>query len=530
MKPGLAFLLPVGGLVGLLALAVGGVKPTNIGGYEWPMIHMAAQGIADEPYGNRPLGLLWHLPPALLWPDSFAGYWAAHLFYTCLSGVLLYALCRRLAPERSQLAWLAAAFCLTWAPLDHARLDSIPAIVYSGATFGSLVALGLLVESWLRQRIGLLVAAGVIALVVARASEATLPLFVGAPVLFYCRSPSGAPRRSPWLALWSLVVVLGFGLALASMSNAGGYQEGMGFDPHPLHVLRRLLLQFSFHLGPLVRVLPTTLGAPRVALSAAAFLLFWMTLPRGADRPEPGGLGFGLRAAGLGLFFAALAYGGPAMAAAYVTPERMQILSAPGIGLALAGGVSQLAAFWPWRGRRLLIGGLGAWIVASGTAHTLALQKEWDEAGALPRQSALMARLFEIAPDLEPNTLLILVDPSATFPASFAFRHAVAYCYPGHATGLTGSGADLLYPATFTPTGVRIEPLAVLQRPWNEPPTFHRYEELVVLGYANGKLRMLDQWPTDALPQLPRDARYAPQARIRHDAPGVPARAMLTRP
>jgi hypothetical protein len=106
----------------------------------------------------------------------------------------------------------------------------------------------------------------------------------------------------------------------------------------------------------------------------------------------------------------------------------------------------------------------------------------------------------------------------------------VSYFYPGRALGLTAGGPDPFYPTAFTPGGVRIEPLAILQGPWAEPPSVHRYDEIVVLVHAGGRLQVQDAWPNDLLPPLPPDALYAPHARILREIPKVAARVILTRP
>ena len=67
----------------LTALAVAGVlavfwtqfrwvAPTNFGGYdEWLLLNLSAQGIADSPNSNRPLGFFWHQPALSLARHSF---------------------------------------------------------------------------------------------------------------------------------------------------------------------------------------------------------------------------------------------------------------------------------------------------------------------------------------------------------------------------------------------------------------------------------------------------------------------------
>jgi hypothetical protein len=77
-----------------------------------------------------------------------------------------------------------------------------------------------------------------------------------------------------------------------------------------------------------------------------------------------------------------------------------------------------------------------------------------------------------------------------------------------------------MFPSQFTAAGVVCEPWRDVQRAWREPPTLHRFEEIVVVRHgADGRVEVAPTWPLD-LPPLPPNARYEPRARIL-DTPGA---------
>jgi hypothetical protein len=94
--------------------------------------------------------------------------------------------------------------------------------------------------------------------------------------------------------------------------------------------------------------------------------------------------------------------------------------------------------------------------------------------------------------------------------------------------GVVWQGIDFLYPTRFGPDGIRSEPWPVIQRPWRESPTLHRYHEVVAARFsADGRLHVLDEWPNELGP-LPPGAAYAPHAR-RGPGPPLPSSRILAR-
>jgi hypothetical protein len=183
----------------------------------------------------------------------------------------------------------------------------------------------------------------------------------------------------------------------------------------------------------------------------------------------------------------------------------------------------------PARWRTTALGFLGAWVVLLGAARTVALQAEWDRHSLYSAQSRVLAELTRQAPGFAPATLVLLVDEAGAFPASFGFRHAVEYLYPGEATGYVWSARDrgLFYPTAFTPEGILTEPWNIVREAWHVPKRLHRYDEIVVVRHTReGQVQVADEWPRE-LPPLPSGAVYAPRARIRPDRPEPPERNIL---
>jgi hypothetical protein len=520
-------LLDLLGLTALFTVHFWAVKASNMGGYEWPNLHLASRGIISFPHANRPLTLLWHLLPAQLWPHDLRAYLVTEWLYLVAGGWLLYALVRRLAPEWPGLALLAGAFALTWVPMDHARLQPTVIVGYAGSSLGILALLWLYLESWRRDRRVLLTAACLGALLLARIAEAVIPPLAVAPLLL--PSPRPWVRLRLWLGAWFGALLAGVALVLPSaLGRAGSYQSSLRFDPDPTRMGERWALQFGYHLSPLLRVEVAEMAAPAVALAAALFALLWW---RSAS--EAGGAQFAtapaLATTLLGLLSAGLAYAAFVPAAAFVHPVRTQILAAPGIAVALSGLLYLLARRLPPRAAALLVGLLGTWVVAVGTGRTLALQRDWDTYGRYPVQRAVLAEILRLAPDVRPHTLIVLLDPAQSFPAMFPFRHAIEYLYARRASGLAWGVPEVFYPFAFGPAGVTVEPVAALREPWEDAPTTYGYHEIVAFARSPAGLQVLESWPA-MLPPLPPGARYEPRARIVATDPGLPSRALLRSP
>jgi hypothetical protein len=494
------------------------VQATNFGGHdEWLIVSLNAKHVVGFPYANRPLVLLGSLPVALLWPHDLKAYLFFHTLYLSLAGALVFLLLRRLAPRSSLLAFLTAVFSLVWVPLDFMRLDTVLLTGYSGFTFLTFLALFLLVESWQRQSVVLLVAGALLAFVTTRGGEATVPMVALAPALLI---PMRGDRRLwAWVIAWESLVVAGVALILAPLAGPGQgtYQlSALGLDPQPLHVAGRLLEQFRFHLLPLVTSPPREMAGAGVIAAAGVFGLAYAGATRNDAAAQPGGADsrFLRGAMLLGLVWAGLGYAVYTLSRAINTPARTQILSSPGIGLFLAGGLCLMGRAFapPWR--RLAVGLLAAWVVAVGTGRTLAMQRDWDMASAWPAQNSTLVNLTRAAPDLKPNTFVLLIDEAGAWPATFTFRHAVDYLYRGRAIGSVWGGQAFLYPTVFASDGIHSDPWEVIRKPWGSAASHHGYDEVVVVALrATGELTILDRWP-GFLPSLPPGTVYKPRDRI----------------
>ena len=514
-------------LAALVLLAVflcgySAVSSTNFGGSdEWWIRSLGDRLVVSVPYANRPLNLVWSLPGSLL-SRGFVGYHVVNGVYLWLCGVLLYLLLRRLGSDAS-LALLAAAFVMVWAPSDRSRLATVKGTFGSGASMTMLLAVVLLVEARWRGSRAMIVAAAVIAWATVRGYEATLPLLLAAPLLVLGLPAGARGWRPAWWLAWAAPVGLAAAqtLGAAFVSGEARYQmEITRLDRRPSAVVSRMAFQYDRHLFPLVTSDPRELHDARAAL-AAAFLLGGAALMRLLRRDEREAhaeprrllatIGGGLAAAGLG-------YAPYVLSRIGDTTDRTQYVSAPGIATALAGAAVLAARPLPARWRWLAAAGLGCWVVAVGTGRILAMQRYWDGKSLYPVQAATLRDIKELAPDLKPGTLVVLVDHCGDWPAVFTFRHALEWTYGRRATGFLwrpGFGGQLFYPTAFGPAGVRTVPWESIQRAWDDPATLHRYDEIVAVrrGMPGCRVSLAGQWPEE-LPPLPPGARYAPRERI----------------
>ncbi len=513
------------------------VRATNFGGSdEWLYISLASRGILTIPYANRPFVLLWTLPGAWIVPHDLAGYYVAHTAYLALSGCLVFSICRLLVPPYPLVAYLAGVFSAVWAPLDFLRLDAVLLTGYSGFTFGTLLAILLLLESWRRQSLPLLALGALVGLVTARGFEGVLPLLAGAPFLLGWMAPDRSRRFWGWVAAWESVVLLAVVLVVIPFlhpAGPGSYQgSALGLDLDPGRVALRLLRLYGQHLLPLFTSPLRELAVPAVPISVAVFAAALALARRVAGtalesgearRPLAGLLGLGLLLAGLG-------YSLFTISASIQAPARTQFLSSAGIGMVLAAGIYGAVSFLPPRARAAGAMLLGSWIVAVAAGRTVAMQRQWDESiGRFSVQHRTLTQLTRLAPRLKPHTLVLLIDEAKAWRASFTFRHAVEYLYPGEATGLVWGAEDFLYPAYFQGEGVLCVPWPILWRAWNSWPTAHRYDEVLVVRLREDlELSVLERWPEE-LPHLPPGAAYAPWSRVERDGPLPSSRAILAR-
>jgi hypothetical protein len=525
----------------LAAIALGAIlvtqtslmSRTNFTGFdEWLMIDLISKGIADIPYANRPFELLWLLP-AKLGPHTLTPYVVLHAVYSLLGGWLVFLLCRRLVPGRPHL-WLSTAiFSIVWGPGDLARLSTLERAAYASITFAMLLAIVLLVESWRLRKAVVLAVAALVAFLAARSYEAVVPLLLCAPLLLAGIRSEPDSRIRAWLGAWVGVVGLAIALVLLPLFDRSGplvYQLGvLGLDLHPGRVARRLLSQYAFHIAPIVLSSPSELLTPAVPIAVAVFAaisLAWTRLA-GGESDGPASRRLQARNMCVGLLWAGLGYGVFVLTPARPTALRMQFLSAPGIALFFASAASLLATFLPARWGRLATGLIGAWIIAVGTGRTVAMQRAWDTVSAYPAQMQMLSSLVRVVPDVQPHTLVVLLDDGKAWRATYGFRHALRYLYQGRAVGYVHGAWDALYPTSFTPEGIRIEPWPVVRAAWRTGVTLHRYDETIVVRYSRqGGVGVLEEWPAD-LPPLPAGAAYDPRSRIALGAALPPERAML---
>lgn len=514
------------GIIVLFAAQYHLVRDTNFqGADEWLHLSLLSHRIIDFPYANRPLMLLWSLPPAILSPHSLRAFWVAHGVYMALTGVLTFLIARRFLPGQERVAFMAGVFAATWAPLDFARLSTLVFTAYSGLAFGTMLALFLFVESWFQRSMTGLLAFAFTALATMRGFEGAIPLLALAPLALAGASGRGDPRRWRWVVAWAIVMSLGIALAvwpvIARRPEAAYQTSILSLDLSPLPVLRRLLDQFGYGLRPLLTTHPSSLSRAAI-LPAALFalaLVAWRVVVGAGETSGRGRTTLAL-AALAGLAASALAYALFALSPQIKGPLRTHFFAAPGLGLLLASVVGLIDGLPLGRAAPLLGGLAGAWIVALGTTHVAAMQGYWDRFNPFWAQAHTLSELTRQAPGLRPHTLVVLLDETGDWQTTFSFRHAVQYTYGDDVLGYASGASDLFYPTRIVPDGVDCEPWRVIRGPWRSPPTRHRFDEVVVVRHdASGIVSILDEWPAVGLPPLPAGAAYAPRARVVAEAP-----------
>lgn len=520
------------GLLGVVCAQLAPVKATNFGGMdEWLILNMTSRGIVDLPYANRPLELLWDLPAPALAPYRLDAFRILHGCYLFGCGAVVIVLCGRLLAGRPLLAFMAGVFTAGWAPMDSLRLNVLSTVAYSGMTLATLFALLLFFESWRRESLAGLGVGALLAVITPRSYESALPLLASGPVWLSTWTPRSR-RRDVWMACWTAAIMAAGLMVLVPflLSRSGSYQESsLGLDLDPLRVLGRLARQYGYHLLPLFVSPVRDLASPAVACATAAFAAAFAALARRPDAPEelrPTGL---VRLMAGGLILAGLGYSAFTLTPKVHVADRTQFLSAPGIALFLAATLTLLSCLVPRALRAVVLAALGATVVAVGTGRTLALQREWDESRSLfGGQRATLVQLTREVPDVKPNTLFVLLDEARAWPATFAFRHAVAYLYQGRALGYVWGASDFLYPAHFNSTGIASIPWGVIQVPWKARPTYHRYDEVIVLRFRRDwRLEVLQEWPAGTFPNGPATREYRPSTRVLRPASLPPERAVL---
>jgi hypothetical protein len=446
--------------------------------------------------------------------------------------VLVFLIVRRLLGGATLISFLAGTLAIAWAPADSTRLVPAHMFIYSGCTFGVLLAAWLALEAWVRRRALLALAAAVAGAVAVMSHEAALAPLALVPLLFLAAGGRREPRR---LALATLAVLGLLGaLALRAAWPLWTDPERVSYqmqvqtaDHSPVHLAARCLGQLRRHVRPLVEGFPPGGRAwPAVPLVVGVFVL-GLGLCLRIDRtetaesaPELRGRARGERVRRLG----AIAAGGALWALAAYLPfvastrtrgaARTEFLSAPGVGVFLAAAAAAVVCLLPRRPRPSLLGLFGAWAVTLAALHTTVFQAEWDRGSPYRDQRRVLLGITSVAPQVVPGTLVVLLTRGREWPLDLTFRHAVAYLYEGRAIGHVPGTDDFLYDTSFEAGGIRSSPAPVIREPWHEDDRVFTYDSLVVVrDEPSGRVTLVEQWPGE-LPPLPPGATYGPRTRI----------------
>ena len=534
-RPDWGAVLAAAALVAFAVAAYAPVRTTNFRGFdEWVIVSLLSRDILDFPYANRPLCLLWSWPAVLFFPDRFSGFLVVHVAWIALGGLLTFLILRRLLPGATALAFVAGALAIVWAPGDQSRICSVQMTLYSGCTFGALLATWLAVEAWLRRSVALGAAAAVAAAATVMSFEATMVPLTLVPILFVAAGGRREPRR---LAAWTLAaacVVGGSALRFVAPRwtdpERVAYQGGIAADFTPGPLADRMWRQLRRYVAPVFQQPPSERLWPFVPVSVAVFAFGLVAASRRSpNHPEGHSRSRSdlVAAAGLGLLWAVASLLPFVLNPETHGAERMQFISAPGTAVLLAAIAFAAASVLPARARPLGVLLLGGWVAASGVARIGALQVAWDKKTAYPDQRASLLGITAVAPDVEPGTLVILLGGGG-WAIDVTFRHALHYLYEGRAVGHSIDAMEYLYETRFESSGVRSSPRPVLERSWRETSVLFPYASVVVVKAAeDGRVTLAETWPEELDP-LPAGATYAPRARIRH-GPRLPRLRILGR-
>jgi hypothetical protein len=348
---------------------------------------------------------------------------------------------------------------------------------------------------------------------------------------------TAGPRRS-WREGWLLLAPFAVAITLASAvvvlpmlrhDRATAYQSLMGFDAAPGHVLARLVELFRLELAPLLRPSVADLdsfwvGGAAITFGSCFALLLW----RGRAEAEPPAAPRLLVTAGVGAALALLAFLPFAASPGIAGAARTQFFAAPGIALVLVSLGAAALRRTSGHVQAVALGLAGTLLVAVGTGRLRALQQQIGGRQLYARQAAVLKGIVAAAPRLRRNTLVMLLDETDAWWATFGFRHALMYLYDDEVVGMVPGGWDLIYPASFDDRAVYSVPWPSVRRPWRQPISTHRYDEIVVLrAHAQGGVEILSQWPDDLVPHLPKGALYRPFERVVRDQPRPAGQRLL---
>jgi hypothetical protein len=320
-------------------------------------------------------------------------------------------------------------------------------------------------------------------------------------------------------AAWAL-------LSVTQSHEGTAYQHAvLTPEMRPGELVRRIALQYAYHLGPVVLSPVGELARLAVGTAVGAFAIAFLLVGSASAEFEGDSPPF-VRHAATGLVFAGLGYSVILLGTAAPTAFRLEFLSGPGIGLALASAVVAVATQVPKPMRQFVALALAGWIVAVGTGRTVAMQETWDTGSSYPQQMSMLRGLAARVPDLHPGTVILVLDEGRAWRSTFGFYHAVRYLYQGRAVGCVWGAWNALYPASLGPKGLDVEPWPAIRVPWGTPPRTYGYDEIVVVRSTPALTEIVRDWPA-SLPALPEGAHYDPMSRIAFSSDPIPEQGIL---
>lgn len=499
-----------------------------------------------RPFNSLYLGL------AYLLGGGNGSYLSYQLLYGALwwgRGVLTYLIFARICPNHPLVGVLTGALVITH--ISDGNLNFIPQLHQVGFLFMLALAVYCLVEFWLcSQRWPSLawVTASLVALYVSLWSyESHYILILSLPLLLYALRPKLDRRLIQTTLIWYALPLLYGGLQLIryGVQKQATYQTSMlrqdwGLGPILSDLGVHLWRTFSFwkwnermpaytgwdSWSPVASPFPLeqlgwAVAVPcAIAFGLGIYLMARRQVP--LTLPSQRWLWVGLAFGGLWLLLSFPVY---LLMRNNTNFLRSQMLSSYGAAIVTV-LLLLLLAQWLLTGRATRYRGWFAVAACSvivlagvraGVISQLLIGQQWQA------HQQVMTQLVQIAPNVKPNTIILMLDVPRGYGMD-PFQELIWFDQPLRVLYRSRQVAgDFLYANghptrgsawEFTANGLRWDSQKAA---WTPGISQAPYDHLVVLRLQpNGRLRLLEQFPSEILPQPFDTSGYAPHDRILH--------------
>lgn len=511
----------------------------------FPVNSMRSPGWEGFLYTADPLrsvmNIFYHL--SYLLSGNSGGYGAYQIVYGVLwwaRGLLVFLIFRRVWPSSPVFAFVAGAMAIVHA--SDGAINWVGQLNQFGMMFWLALAVYLFVEASCRQRFTSTAALLLLSLVPLGLSlwsyESQIFIVLTIPFLLFVAHRRLTIRYAAMTAVWYILptVYIWRTLQYYLAARSSTYQESVmrsSFSPEAISWELVAHLVHSLRFWEWSAAVPihneASLATPIAAVCAAVFVAGAHLLsPAGLTAlrlPPTSGL---LLALGAGSLILVLSFPIYLLLAGSTNFWRTQMLSSFGAAIVLCSGFLLLARL----AQRLVTSSLGGtWSAGIAPALAIALSavvvfagvRAGIRFGAFHHQGwelhrAVMSQVAHLAPDLEPNTLVLLTNvpkaPRDPLGAAIWFDFQLQYLYPGRQIAgyyLYDSGEHPSdNPWDFTSSGMSWGKQGM--RPRLETVT---YDRIVALRHNfDGRISLLDEFPAELLPQPFDTSAYDPEQRI----------------